>query len=89
MNIAAVVSCPEDLRRGVVDTAAAGSVSGGAWAADYIAPVRSLGLGDLVSEEQTSEKFRFGDGVVHASAKLVTAPAVHLRDAAAPQVARR
>jgi len=76
MDVAAVAGCHEDLRRGVVDTAAAGSISGGAWAADYLEYVRSLGLGDLVREEPTSERFRFGDGVVHASAKLVTAPAV-------------
>ena len=65
-----------DLAQGVVDTAAARSVAGGAWTTHYLQQLDRLGLTSQVSKQAVDERFRFGDGQSVECYELITAPAV-------------
>lgn len=65
-----------DLARGIADTASGCSVSGSAWANDYLRRVRSAGLGSLISQAPSQEKLRFGDGRVVPATETIAAPTV-------------
>lgn len=62
-----------DLARGIVDNAAGCIFSGNSWTNDYLRRVRGAGLGSLISQVPSQEKFHFGDGRFAPATEMITA----------------